>query len=634
MHTYQKYRADIDGLRALAVLSVVIYHAFPNLLPGGFIGVDVFFVISGYLITGILLKELEAGSFSILKFYIRRIRRIFPALLLVLVACLVFGWYVLFDDEYKQLGKHVFAGAGFISNIALWREVGYFDTVAESKPLLHLWSLGIEEQFYLFWPIALWVGFRFRKLAVWVFSLMIVLSLCDAVMKTHTDLTAAFYSPVTRFWELAVGGALAYVHITRGPVMDRVRWLSESAAVCGLLALAAGLALIDKTKLFPGLWALLPVGAAVLLIGPGRESWINRQILSNKLAVWIGLISFPLYLWHWPIMSLSSIVSADFEAPAYRIGAVVLSLLLAWATYRFVEGPVRRSRSNVNAVVLVGLMVVVAGLGVSFFKGAMFNLRSVNSMAQDMGHTKFFDYLRDDFHPCSDDAVREKSMTYESYTRCIQSKTDRDVDVAIIGDSHAEHLFVGVAQALDKLNVAYYIQGSPPYLSNPDFKYIFDYVRDSKSIKKVLITMHWIQRINEVPAGSTIEKEVFSTVEYLESLGKEVYLVDDVPRFPFGPQDCVSRIGNVTRHCSILTADANKELDAYKAQLVAVAKRDARVTYVPLSQYLCASGSCTMVMGGKLLYRDNNHLNLNGSSMVGKLIVRDNPGLTSGFDGG
>jgi peptidoglycan/LPS O-acetylase OafA/YrhL len=633
MLTNQKYRADIDGLRAIAVLSVVIYHAFPALLPGGFIGVDVFFVISGYLITGILLKELESGTFSIFKFYLRRIRRIFPALLLVLAACLIVGWYVLFDDELKALGKHVFAGAGFISNIALWREVGYFDAAAETKPLLHLWSLGIEEQFYLFWPIALWVGFRCRKVAVWGFALLIALSLYASAVKVSTDPTAAFYSPLTRFWELALGGALAYLHAGKAMSAHRLRWTQEVSAVGGMLLLAAGLVLIDKTRSFPGLWALLPVGASLLLIGPGRNSWINRPILSNRLAVWVGLISFPLYLWHWPIMSFSTIVSSQFAEPWYRAGAVALSVALAWITYKVVETPVRKSRTNTNAAVLAVMMVMVAALGISVFRGTLFDLRQVSPMAQDMGHTRFFDYMKANFYPCADEGVRAQSETYEIYTRCMQSRADKDVDVAIIGDSHGEHLFVGLAKAMDQHTVAYYIQSSPPYLSNPRFKYIFDYVKDHPSIKKVLITMHWIQRIDEIPAGSTLEAEVYSTVEYLESLGKEVYLVDDVPRFPFGPQDCVSRVGTTTRHCSIPFAQASKELDAYKAQLVDVAKRDVRVKYIPVSQYLCNADDCTMVKDAQLLYRDNNHLNVHGSSMVGKLIVRDNPELLSGFDG-
>ncbi|WP_445577643.1 Acyltransferase [Pseudomonas sp. E141] len=207
MSTYLKYRPDIDGLRAVAVLAVVLYHAFPRDFPGGFIGVDVFFVISGYLITGILIKSLSRDSFSILDFYARRIRRIFPALLLVLFSCLLFGWFFLIDSEFQQLGKHAASGAGFVANLVLWSESGYFDSAAEMKPLLHLWSLGIEEQFYLVWPFVLWLAWQFRRASLALVPvLLFIISFYFSVTMVHVDPVGAFYSPLTRFWELAVGG--------------------------------------------------------------------------------------------------------------------------------------------------------------------------------------------------------------------------------------------------------------------------------------------------------------------------------------------------------------------------------------------------------------------------------------------
>ena len=204
---HSTYRPDIDGLRALAVLAVIGFHAFPELIPGGFIGVDVFFVISGFLISTILFENLAAQSFSFLDFYSRRIRRIFPALILVLVSCYLVGWFVLLPDEYSQLGKHMAGGAGFIQNWLLWGESGYFDNVAETKPLLHLWSLGIEEQFYIIWPILLWLAYRLR---LNLLTLTILTGLISFALNIHgisvkQDLVATFYSPQTRFWELAIG---------------------------------------------------------------------------------------------------------------------------------------------------------------------------------------------------------------------------------------------------------------------------------------------------------------------------------------------------------------------------------------------------------------------------------------------
>lgn len=203
--THPKYRADIDGLRAIAVLSVVIFHAFPKLLVGGFIGVDIFFVISGFLISTIIMGSLEQNSFSFIEFYSRRIKRIFPALLLVLIASFVFGWFMLLADEYKQLGKHIAGGAGFVSNFFFWNESGYFDNAAETKPLLHLWSLGIEEQFYIIWPLLLWLSWKNRFSLLTSTIIVIVISFALNVVKVQSDTTAAFYSPQTRFWELLAG---------------------------------------------------------------------------------------------------------------------------------------------------------------------------------------------------------------------------------------------------------------------------------------------------------------------------------------------------------------------------------------------------------------------------------------------
>lgn len=198
--SHPKYRPDIDGLRAVAVSSVVLFHAFPNLLPGGFIGVDVFFVISGFLISTIIFENLERGTFDFFEFYARRIKRIFPALLLVLASCFVFGWFALLTDEYKQLGKHIASGAGFLSNIILWNESGYFDNSADTKPLLHLWSLGIEEQFYLLWPAIAWAAWKGRVSGLLVAVIIAAASFLLNLKGIASDAVGAFYSPQTRFW--------------------------------------------------------------------------------------------------------------------------------------------------------------------------------------------------------------------------------------------------------------------------------------------------------------------------------------------------------------------------------------------------------------------------------------------------
>ena len=217
------YRPDIDGLRAVAVLLVVGYHAFPYWLNGGFIGVDIFFVISGFLISSIIFQDLGAGSFRFTDFYGRRIRRIFPALIIVVAACLVAGWFVLLAGEYEQLGKHVAGGAGFIANFLLWNESNYFDNAAETKPLLHLWSLGVEEQFYIIWPLLLWLAWKRNFNARTMTAFIVIMSFALTIAQARTDMVAAFYSPATRFWESLCGALLANPNWNRSAGWTSVR---------------------------------------------------------------------------------------------------------------------------------------------------------------------------------------------------------------------------------------------------------------------------------------------------------------------------------------------------------------------------------------------------------------------------
>ena len=308
---------------------MVLFHAFPGLIRGGFIGVDIFFVISGYLISTIIFENLDRGSFSFREFYVRRIKRIFPALIVVLLACFAFGWFALLADEFNQLGKHIAAGAGFVSNIVLWGEAGYFDNSAETKPLLHLWSLGIEEQFYIVWPLLLWFAWKRKFNLLTIAVLIAIISLALNIKGIKKDAVATFYSPQTRFWELLFGSVLAWFSLYKKGAFAHIKdnidaflasviyrdkqesngqTLANVLSFLGLLLLIYGLWRIKKTLDFPGKWALVPVLGATLIIAAGAKAWANRIILSNKVAVWFGFISFPLYLWHWPILSYGRIV--------------------------------------------------------------------------------------------------------------------------------------------------------------------------------------------------------------------------------------------------------------------------------------------------------------------------------------
>lgn len=351
------YRPDIDGLRAFAVLSVVLYHAFPQVLRGGYVGVDIFFVISGFLISSILFNEMTKGQFSFTTFFCRRVRRIFPALAVCLAAVLVYGFVSLTPPELAQLGKHVFFGAGFLSNIVLWSESGYFDNAATYKPLLHLWSLGIEEQFYIFWPALLWLVFRLKARLGRLLAVLFVTSFTINIALSITNIAADFYLPFSRFWELLAGAGLAW---RRQVVLSpNVRsWIS----CAGMAALLTSAALFTAEMRFPGWLALLPVAGAAALILAGPKAAVNRVLFSNRTVVFLGLISYPLYLWHWPLISYAYVIRlGKAPTPLMAMALVAASFLLAWVTYRFIEYPVRFGAHRRRRTQIVAASVAVLG---------------------------------------------------------------------------------------------------------------------------------------------------------------------------------------------------------------------------------------------------------------------------------
>ena len=406
------YRPEIDGLRAIAVLAVIGFHAFPAWIRGGFIGVDVFFVISGYLISTILFTSMDRGSFRFSQFYIRRIRRIFPALIVVLLGCLVVGWLALFSVEYMALGKHVAGSAAFVSNFVLWNEAGYFDKAAATKPLLHIWSLGIEEQFYIIWPLLLYLTWQRRAATLTLLLLLLVVSFTLNVHSIHADPAADFYSPLTRFWELMAGAVLAYLSLYRKNRLGIIGELAQPAfrmigavsapgsiapnviAGIGLLLIVVTVLTIDETREFPGWWALLPVVGTCLLIASGRLTWINNRLLATRVLVAVGLISYPLYLWHWPLLSFMRIVNGTAPSPGAAALAILLSFALAWLTYLLIEKPLRFGQlASIKAAGLLVIMVAVGLAGYFTYANGGFAFRNPGAedlvaAAQDYEHSE------------------------------------------------------------------------------------------------------------------------------------------------------------------------------------------------------------------------------------------------------
>ena len=418
---HPNYRPDIDGLRAFAVIAVVLFHAFPNEIPGGFVGVDVFFVISGYLITQIILTDLRAGTFSFAQFYTRRIRRIFPALIVVLIASLALGWYWLLPSEMISLGKNAAASALFSANLMLLSEVGYFDIAARLKPLLHIWSLGIEEQFYLAWPIILcaiprrWIATSIAAFILGSFALNL------SLVSSHPAET--FYLPFTRAWELLAGAILLQIP------KPREGFANELLSLAGFSMLLAAVFLFDRETVFPGWAAAVPVIAAALIL-MAKGSWLNRVVVSNRVAVGIGLISYPLYLWHWPLLVFFELHKfirppTDIE----RLLIVCLSLFLAWLTFRLVERPIRSSAKPIVKPLLAA-MTAVAAISVLPASGY------VRPLPEAISQLVAADKVADGQNQC----VLADSDTKEIPASCVDRKRPL---VLIWGDSTAAALIPG-----------------------------------------------------------------------------------------------------------------------------------------------------------------------------------------------
>jgi peptidoglycan/LPS O-acetylase OafA/YrhL len=430
-----RYRPEIDGLRAVAVMLVVNFHAFPEAMPGGFIGVDIFFVISGFLITGIVARELDQQRFSLVGFYSRRIRRIFPALIVVLGVTLALGWLWLLPAAYAQLSADAFASAAFFANIALMLQSGYFDVESARKPLLHLWSLGIEEQFYLFWPLILMLAARLRLSLLAVCLVIAVASFVLNVALIDPNPVATFYLPFTRVWELLAGAALA----CGWRQISQTRRASNLRACAGLTLIALAAGLLDTQRAFPGWWALLPVAGGVLLLS-APAAWLCRAVLASRPMVWIGLISYPLYLWHWPLLVFFAIIKFAPLTLLERELVVGLSFALAWLTYRFVESPIRFGRPSPITVLGLGSgMVLVAAVSGLIVEGRGFDFRlppEIREMAKVPTQSAQWR-----IHQCLLDLSHETSFSESCVDR------DRRPLVLLWGDSTAGALMPGLRKA-------------------------------------------------------------------------------------------------------------------------------------------------------------------------------------------
>lgn len=622
------YRADIDGLRGIAVLLVLAFHAFPEWLHGGYIGVDIFFVISGFLICGILLRDADAGRFSIAVFYARRVRRIFPALITVLLATLVAAYFLLLPGELAQAGKHTAGGMGFVANLMFWSEAGYFDSDVHSKILLHLWSLGVEEQFYLVFPLVLYGAWRWSNRFLPMFLALAVISLTVSIMHTQSDASGAYFSPLTRAWELLIGAMVA-VWASRGRFPEQLMAssrLRDPLGFSALLLLLATAALYTRNTAFPGIAAALPVLATAVLIAIGGESSRLNRMLAHKRLVAIGLVSYPLYLWHWPLLSIAYTLEAGSPSRRMRLVMLLLAGLLAWLTYRFIEKPIRFQWRSSQAVAILLVTGVLTGLlGWMAYVQNGFPSR-YSDKATGMHGLVDYKYDAKGSYGGKRGCFLEQTEGPESFARhCYTpASAGKRPSLMLWGDSHAAHLYPGIDALLggsvDLLQLT--ASRCPPI---PDME--IDGRPKCKSINDAVVKhLADIRPTMLVLAGAWWKyddwRALTRTLDFLKSVGvRHVLVVGPVPGWREDLPKLLLRQMRKNPHEPLpmhLKSELAEEASKLDKQLVTLLDGTG-AQYASPHGALCGKTGCIVRTGDQaetLTYWDNNHLTREGSVLL------------------
>jgi peptidoglycan/LPS O-acetylase OafA/YrhL len=627
-----RYRSEIDGLRALAILPVIFFHAGFKIFSGGFIGVDIFFVISGYLITSIIISENNSASFSIIHFYERRARRILPALFFVMLVCLPFAWLWLLPEDMKSFCHSLITVPTFLSNFLFWKTSGYFDIAAELKPLLHTWSLAVEEQYYLLFPLLMIIIWQFgRKIIVTLLLTLLVASLGLAQWASVTKPDAAYYLLLTRGWEILLGSIVAF-YLSSSQFIYPSERLQQVGSAIGLAFIGYAIFAFDSQTPFPGLYALIPTLGAALIIIYAHPSTIVGRLLSTKWSVGLGLGSYSAYLWHQPVLAFARHRSSEDLSLSLTILLLALIAVLTFFTWKYIEAPFRkRGHFNRGQIftwsILAASAFITIGIAGHITQGFEKRFTFISAYEGDIGHTDFYNYLDNKFFLCAPRSIANDPQNKVTF-RCLQSKQNSDIDIALIGDSHAEHLFLGIAQTLSNKNVLLHARGSYPSIDSHDFQNIYQYILDTSSIHTVIITAHWISRIDMIPKNTSLEKELSKTIGLLIQKGKKVYLFDDVPKFSFPPERCKYMVESLGKTICTIPKDSvlRSEL-SYSGDLKSIVRNNPKLIYFEPKDIFCNNINCSMIKNDILMYRDNNHLNIMGSNLLGEIIVDKFPDL-------
>ncbi len=656
------YLPHVDGLRAIAVLSVIAFHAAPSQVPGGFVGVDIFFVISGFLITSLLHKEIARNAFSLPNFLARRARRIVPALALVMLASFIAAFFILSPEQMREFGRSITSASLFGANIHFYRTTDYFALSAQEQPLLHTWSLAIEEQFYLIWPLVLLLLLTRvpRRTAFIILAVAVAASLAAFLLYSWTEPTYAFFMPHTRAWGLLLGALLALS-------VDGLNFsprTSELLAVLGLTGIGASIFLFSETTPYPGVATTLATlsAAAIIAACSGNQPWAGRLLASTPL-VFVGLISYSLYLWHWPIFSF-----ARLQAPSSSVTMIALmlaaSFVLAWLSWRYVEVPLRGRYgqamfSTRKALVSATcLLVVIAAVGASIKAGDGWAWR-LDGISRTV-----YDQI------ASTNPRRGKCDGVEGIFRedpfCAFGRGNsagQSYDMAIFGDSNADHFvpmlsrlaeakgFSGrqVTQSTCAPLFGVWRINSEPWREKTCREYqegIIAFLDANPGLKLAILSANWSGygvglghngldlasgKASGAPDPSpqTLEALLQTTVDYLTKRGVKVLILGQVPHLKQSgawPVACAidaKRKGASaeTRACGIPAQPVREVLGPANAAISAVASRVPGASAVLGSDLLCDAAQCYTVMDGVFLYRNPGHLNRVGSELLANYIA-------------
>jgi len=657
----QNYRPDVDGLRAVAVAQVVLFHAGLTTFTGGYVGVDVFFVISGYLISGILWRELGADKFSLAGFYDRRARRILPALCATLVGTALLGWVLCIPAELHRLGKNVVASILAAGNFLALANSGYFAGNSQDNLLLHTWSLAVEEQFYLVWPLLLLICWRYLEQRSWPLWLVTVLSLAGAEWGIHHYPSATFYLLPARAWELSLGGLLAI-----SPRLPELRpWLRTCLVALGLLGIVyAGCAYTPSTP-FPGLTALLPAGGAALLVAFGGTDVISRG-LSRAPLVWLGTRSYSLYLWHWPLLAAARVHLNRSLTLAEALCAVAAALCLAEASFRWVESPFRmsgtrvgdwlrrpasaRSRRPRSLAVAAVVIAAVAGLGAVLTRAQGGLPRSRRAAV-----THFEAARRDTTR--SERCHRMAGVsTIPPADQCTFGPPDARHRALLWGDSHADHYRPAVERAAAEhgFNVRQASKSACPPVSGdmvvidrgvqtdcaPFNQAMLALAVSDSKIEVVALAGRWAfyaegrrgglagdtdvfittrespRTLSRELSARLLEQGMTETVRRLEAAGKSVLLLAQTPEYPFDVPACLAReaaAGRGSERCEVSRAIVDARAQTTNQQLARLAARYPKVALLlPLDTW-CTASTCPALRGTVVMVRDSDHMTKAGA---------------------